>query len=486
MLFNRTSRGGTDGAIWLCDRRPESGVIRSWAARTSRQMQDVNDDGWSDIPSYQRATGAAAAPLGRHGRPFGVLHCWRDVRGSRGRHHRGRASRRTGRRSQTLNTRRLDAGVVARFPWAPSRVFTFRSSGLLTSHDQRFGEILEHDRHDTWFGETALNGTAGRHTWVAGAALQQDGYRRQESPGLRLPLHGLRRSSRRTITRRSLADASASGRVDFHSEFGTFFSPRVSLLARAGASLVARLSAGTGFYPPTPFLDETEATSASSRLRPLGELEAERGRSVSFDMAGSTLAGADRHAVPIADRSTRCCCARTQMPPESPLRSSTPLGPGNTAGTELIAPPAPRPARPDRSRTCMCDASEPDPETGARRDLPFNPQSQRRDRFPLGDRGPGPYRRGSLLHGTAIAGRLAIPDDSLRYWLFGLIGEWRVGRHGSSSMPRTWPITGRPAFADRPAHASHRRKLARRRVGPADGVSSMPACACGSEHTGPA
>ena len=75
---------------------------------------------------------------------------------------------------------------------------------------------------------------------------------------------------------------SASGRVDFHSEYGTFFSPRLSALARAGR-WTSRLSVGTGFFAATPLTEETEAAGLT-RLQMERPLEAERGLSGSFDL----------------------------------------------------------------------------------------------------------------------------------------------------------------------------------------------------------
>jgi iron complex outermembrane receptor protein len=76
---------------------------------------------------------------------------------------------------------------------------------------------------------------------------------------------------------------SSSGRVDVHSEYGTFFSPRVSALARSGR-WSSRLSVGTGFVAATPLTEETEAAGLS-RLTVDGPLEAERGLSGSFDLS---------------------------------------------------------------------------------------------------------------------------------------------------------------------------------------------------------
>jgi outer membrane cobalamin receptor len=76
-----------------------------------------------------------------------------------------------------------------------------------------------------------------------------------------------------------------SGRLDHHSAYGWFFSPRVSALLRSGG-WSTRLSAGTGFFGPTPLTEETEAAGLT-RLTVDGPLRAERGRSLSLDLTRS-------------------------------------------------------------------------------------------------------------------------------------------------------------------------------------------------------
>ena len=87
--------------------------------------------------------------------------------------------------------------------------------------------------------------------------------------------------------------ASVSGRVDVHNQFGTFVSPRGSLFVH-GTTWNSRLSVGSGFFAPTPLTEETEAAGLT-RLKIDGPLQAERGRSASWDVtrtAGSlTLTG---------------------------------------------------------------------------------------------------------------------------------------------------------------------------------------------------
>jgi outer membrane receptor for ferrienterochelin and colicins len=77
--------------------------------------------------------------------------------------------------------------------------------------------------------------------------------------------------------------ASASARIDRHSAFGTFFSPRLSLLFRPAAQWTARVSGGQGHFASSPFTEETGATGLS-RLAPMASVRPESARSFSTDV----------------------------------------------------------------------------------------------------------------------------------------------------------------------------------------------------------
>jgi iron complex outermembrane receptor protein len=98
---------------------------------------------------------------------------------------------------------------------------------------------------------------------------------------------------------------SASGRVDRHSRYGTFVSPRLAALVRA-AGWTSRLAVGQGFFAATPLTEETEAAGLT-RLTIARPLRAERGRSASLDLTRAVGPGtwtltafASRVADPIA------------------------------------------------------------------------------------------------------------------------------------------------------------------------------------------
>jgi iron complex outermembrane receptor protein len=70
--------------------------------------------------------------------------------------------------------------------------------------------------------------------------------------------------------------------LDFQNRYGTFFSPRVSALLRRG-TWTSRVSAGQGFFAPTPLTEETEAAGLAKLLLP-ASLKVELGHSVSVDL----------------------------------------------------------------------------------------------------------------------------------------------------------------------------------------------------------
>jgi iron complex outermembrane receptor protein len=151
------------------------------------------------------------------------------------------------------------------------------------SQDRRFGATPEYDVRRTWFGETSLQGSSGRQTWVGGIAFQQD-----TSATRDLPQFDYQFSSPSLFMQDEIAftdkwTLALSARADMHSEYGVLATPRISVLARPSAGWTVRVAAGTGAFAPTPFTEETEETGLS-RLRPLTGLHAERARSASLDV----------------------------------------------------------------------------------------------------------------------------------------------------------------------------------------------------------
>ena len=96
----------------------------------------------------------------------------------------------------------------------------------------------------------AIRGTAGKQTWVSGIAVERDAYSPRDVPQFEYAFVVPGAFGQYDYTLGPAVSLSASGRIDFHSEYGTFFSPRVSVLARSGR-WTRRASVGTGFFAST-------------------------------------------------------------------------------------------------------------------------------------------------------------------------------------------------------------------------------------------
>jgi iron complex outermembrane receptor protein len=283
-LLNRSSRGATDAVSFLSG--PLSG---GWSASLLgsghwQDTNDVNDDAWADLPGYGRAVVRPRVFWdGGNGRTFFATagFTYEDREGGT---PEGEVLAATGQPYvEALETQRYDAGAVGQFLFKGRYVVTARAAVARQGHDHRFGEVIERDRHDTAFGELAVRGTAGRQTWVGGLAIERDAYTARDVPRFDYAFTVPGAFAQYDVTASSHVSLSASARLDVHSEYGTFVSPRVSALARAGR-WTSRLSVGTGFFGPTPITEETEAAGLT-RLEVRQPVEAERGLSASFDVS---------------------------------------------------------------------------------------------------------------------------------------------------------------------------------------------------------
>jgi outer membrane receptor for ferrienterochelin and colicins len=161
------------------------------------------------------------------------------------------------------------------------------------------------------FGEVALRGAAGRHTWVVGTAYERDAYRPTDVPQFAYTYDVPGVFAQDDVDLARWLSVSAGARIDWHSEYGSFLSPRLAGLIRAGG-WTSRLSVGRGFFASTPLTEETEAAGLT-RLELQRPLRAERGTSISWDLARAVgpvsltaTAFASRITDPVAvDRETR-------------------------------------------------------------------------------------------------------------------------------------------------------------------------------------
>jgi outer membrane receptor for ferrienterochelin and colicins len=282
-LINRSTLGATDGALFLASR-----LSRQWSASLLagghwQELRDLDKDGWADLAEYQRGVVRPRffwnGGEGRSGFLTGGVTYENRVGGTLP----GAVLAPTGAPyTEALDTRRYDLGGSVQFLVQNKYVLIGRASASSQNHVHQFGEVREQDRHEMLFGELTARGAAGLNTWVVGIAGEQDKYVPRDvgrfaytytTPGIFI---------QDDITVKPWLSLSASARADFHSQYGTFFSPRLSALLRR-MGWTSRLSAGQGFFAPTALTEETEAAGLT-RLTIPKPLLAERGRSASFDL----------------------------------------------------------------------------------------------------------------------------------------------------------------------------------------------------------
>ena len=425
VLVNRTSRAGTDALVWLSDKPAERWGYTLLGGGHWQERTDVDEDGWTDLPTYRRAVvrprlfweNGAGRSL------FVTLGALTEDR--KGGSMPGFVAPDGVAFPENLTTRRVDGGFVGRFLTAGERIVTVRASALGQWHDHQFGDALERDLHHTWFAEASVNGTNRRHTWVLGTALQRDLYRSRHLPAFDYSYIAPGVFAQDDYAPVPWLSVSASARVDRHNVYGAFFSPRVSALVKLGAAFRLRPSAGTGFFPPTPFTEETEATGLS-RLAPLGRLEPERGQSVSLDL-GWTRGPLELTATWFRSRIEDPLVLRETVAGPKPVEIVNATIPDRTVGSELIG--RFHQGEMDLIATYMyLWGTEEDPNAGVRREAVLNPRHTAGVDW-LWDI-EGRVRVGVEVFYT---GRQQLDDSPYReeskpYTLFGVIGEWRVGR----------------------------------------------------------
>lgn len=283
VLVNQSTRGATDIVPFI------AGPISShWKASllggaNFQQRNDIDHDGWADLAEYKRGV---IRPRffwdGGNGRTA-FLTGSATVEDRQGGTVPGAVLPVTGAPYvEALDTRRYDLGGSTQLTVHRRYLVTLRGAVAFQHHRHQFGDIQEIDRHDTQFAEASIQSTFGRHTWVAGVGVDRDAYDPQDVPqfAYQYVIPGV--FAQDDIVIKPWLSLSASGRVDYHNRYGTFLSPRLSVLFKS-KDWTSRTSIGQGFFGPTPLTEETEAAGLT-RLQIPQPLKAERGRSASFDL----------------------------------------------------------------------------------------------------------------------------------------------------------------------------------------------------------
>jgi iron complex outermembrane receptor protein len=299
-LVNGTSLGGVDAVLWMTG-EPSERLGYSLLGTANRQGRvDIDSDGWTDVPGYQRVVVRPRVFMTGNGGQSLFVTGGVTAESREGGTVRGAVAPDGEPFDEALQTTRADLGSKLRTRLGGAWELTARASAMAQWRQHTFGTDVENHRLTTGFVEVAANRLAGDLVLVLGTAVQVDWYRHRELPAFdyTFATPGLFTHVEWSASPRLVIAASA--RLDDQSVYGTFLTPRLSALWRVRGGWTVRASAGTGYYAPTPFIEETEVTGLS-RLEPLSDIRAERAASASLDV-GRTMGSVEVNATLFGSR----------------------------------------------------------------------------------------------------------------------------------------------------------------------------------------
>jgi iron complex outermembrane receptor protein len=281
-LLSQSSVGGSDADVFISRPGATRGGFTLAGSGHFQARRDEDHDGWAELPGYERLT-ARPRWFVEHGdeRLFATLGFIGERREG------GTTGDNTVASGQpfpvALDTRHVDAGMVGSITGDDGSIVGGKWYAVHTAHERRFGAEEVDDSITSFAAEATWQSKLGLHDWTLGAALLYDelSVPAVSGVGYRYTVPGV--FAQDEFSPAGWLSVSASARVDFHDEFGTFVSPRLSALFRLDPDVTLRASFGTGYSPVTPLVDEIEDIGFGA-LDPLQGLQAERASSGSLDL----------------------------------------------------------------------------------------------------------------------------------------------------------------------------------------------------------
>jgi outer membrane receptor for ferrienterochelin and colicins len=283
VLANTTSRGGRDLEAFLTQDTLKEWTGTLTAGVHDQSRQDVNGDGWADIPGFRRYSARPRVwwNAGKDRSLFltGGITEERRAGGTLP----GRGLPDGSPFAEVLHTRRFDGGAVSYWKLSDGVALNGRLSVTSGALERTFGPQRISSTQTTLFAEQALAGNTSQHQWTAGLAFQHDALRVPSVSGVGYTYNVPGIFGQDEFSPLSWIKLNVAARVDSSNQYGTFLSPRLSaLLRQPGNPWSLRASAGAGFAAPTPFIEGVEGVGLGA-LTALRGLHAERAVTESLD-----------------------------------------------------------------------------------------------------------------------------------------------------------------------------------------------------------
>ncbi len=294
-LANATTAGGFDGALFHSGRVNPAVGYTLYASGNTQGLHDVDGDGFAEIAGYDRLSVSPKVHVA-----FGDDVLWRLSAGflTEGRDAGVDALTWVAEGpppyDEAIRTRRWDAATELTVAMEEGRSLAIKAAGMQMERDAEYGGApFDATQRFGFFDAQFVGPVGGGHTLLAGAAFNLDEFS-DRTPGVDTPrsysYHSPALFAQAEWNLAAAWTALAGTRVDFHSDYGTFITPRASVKFTPAGNVTLRAGAGTGFKAPTIFIEEAEEVGFRN-VRPIGDAEAERALSGSFDVNWKTFIG---------------------------------------------------------------------------------------------------------------------------------------------------------------------------------------------------
>ena len=282
LLVNGSTREASDVALFQTHTFSPRWSASLTAGRHYQNPGDPDADGWAEIAGYKRIVARPRVYWARDDRStWFITGGWMSENRRSGTFGDARLPD-FNKYSDDADTRRGDIGTVGRITLDTSMYVTVRASLTREWRTRWFGSDREANRRNTIFGDVALTKSLPQNNLLTGGI----GFERDQFAML-----GDRDFSYRYTTPALYGEntwspdprlaVTAGARLDLHSEYGDFVSPRLAVVARPSDAWTLRLATSNGVYAPTPLTDETEMFGLSHVRR--SNREAEHASGWSFD-----------------------------------------------------------------------------------------------------------------------------------------------------------------------------------------------------------
>ncbi|MBU2872142.1 TonB-dependent receptor [Colwellia sp. E2M01] len=283
VLLNATSKNGQDITSYFSSPINETTSASVTAGIHNQEQQDLDNDGWLDIAESQRVTVRPRVYWENEsgGNLYVTFGAMKEER--EGGTEDGAAVPDGNPFKQNQDSLRLDSGFIFDQPLGETLTVNVRGSAMSQEHDHINGFVEDNDTHESYLLESSVAGYSDNIAWLVGMAYQSERFHSEEFSEFNYNYQVPGLFSQVDYEASDDISLSLSARSDWHNEYGTQFSPRISLLY-SPENWIVRGSYGQGFYAPTPFIEDIE-DAGLSRLAPFENIEEELATTASIDIS---------------------------------------------------------------------------------------------------------------------------------------------------------------------------------------------------------